>query len=115
MEIEVIFSDNLDQVLDSLSSALARALASVGATIHQDAVENSPVRTGALRQSWIVEVNEAEKSVTVGVPMDALDRNYAKFVENGTSKQPARHMLRSAVTDNLSAFPGLVSVEFQNA
>lgn len=115
MEVEVTFSDNLDQVLDSLSSALARALASVGATIHQDAVENSPVRTGALRGSWIVEVNEAEKSVTVGVPMDALEGNYAKYVENGTSKQAARHMLRSAVEDNIGAFPGLVSVEFQNA
>lgn len=114
MAIEVSFRDNLDEVLDQLTTAKARALAVIGATVQEDAVKNSPKRTGALQQSWTVDVDEGDSSVTIGVPMDALERNYAKYVEMGTSKMAPRHMLRTAVDSNIGKFPGIVQTEFEH-
>lgn len=114
MAIEVSFRDNLDEVLDQLTSAKARALAVIGATVQEDAVKNSPKRTGALQQSWTVDVNEGDSSVSIGVPVDALDGNYAKYVEMGTSKMAPHHMLRTAVDSNIGNFPGIVQTEFEH-
>lgn len=114
MAIEVTFKDNLDEVLDQLETARARALAVIGATVQEDAVKNSPKRTGALQQSWTVDVDEGDSSVTIGVPMDALDGNYAKYVEMGTSKMAPHHMLRTAVDANIGNFPGVVETEFRH-
>lgn len=115
MAVEVSFRDNLDQVLDQLTTAKARALAVIGATVQEDAVKNSPKRTGALQQSWTVDVDEGDSSVSIGVPVDALDGNYAKFVENGTSKMAPHHMLRTAVVSNIGKFPGIVQSEMKSA
>lgn len=111
MAIEVTFKDNLDEVLDQLETAKARALAVIGATVQEDAVKNSPKRTGALQQSWTVDVDEGDSSVIIGVPMDELDGNYAKYVEMGTSRQAPQHMLRTAVEANISNFPGIIESE----
>lgn len=114
MAIQVSFRDNLDEVLDQLETAKSRALAVIGATVQEDAIKNSPKRTGALQQSWTVDVDEGDSSVTIGVPVDALDGNYAKYVELGTSRQAPQHMLRTAVESNIDNFPGIIKTEFTN-
>lgn len=112
MAVEVTFNDNLDEVLHLLTSATAQALLDIGVTVQEAAAANSPVRTGALRGSWTVQVNEGEGSVKIGVPYDALDGNYAKYVELGTSRQIARHMLRDAVESNKGEFKNIINITF---
>lgn len=124
MAVTVTFTDNLDKVMSLLETAKSRALAVIGATVQEDAIKNSPKRTGALQGSWTVEVNDDESWVKIGVPLDALPKgkenadyerdNYAKYVEAGTRKMAGRHMLRNAVNDNISQFPGIVKKEMKN-
>ena len=115
MAATVTFTSNLQEVLDRLQSAKARTLADIGIAVQGAAIDNSPVRTGALRSSWTVEVDEDNSCVTIGVPERALERDYAKYVELGTSKQPAQHMLRNAVESNKRNFKGITESEFKNA
>lgn len=124
MAVTVTFTNNFDEVMDQLETAKSRALAVIGATVQEDAIKNSPKRTGALQGSWTVEVNDEESWVKIGVPLDALPKgkenadyereNYAKYVEAGTCKMAGRHMLRNAVNDNISQFPGIVKKEMKN-
>lgn len=116
MAVEVTINDNLDEVLHLFESALSKALLDVGVTVQSAAAQNSPVRTGALRRSWVVEVNEGEGWVKIGVPLDALDGNYAKYQELGTSRGiKPQHMLRNAVESNRANFKGIVEADFKNA
>lgn len=115
MAATVTFTSNLPEVLDRLQSAKSKALAEVGIAVQGDAIDNSPVRTGALRGSWTVEVDEDNSCVKIGVPVGDLDRDYAKYVELGTSKQPAQHMLRNAVESNKGNFRGITETVFKNA
>ena len=115
--VTVEFKSNLEEVLPLIETATQKALLEIGAAVQESARKNSPVRTGALRDSWTVEIETEDKSghVIIGVPMDELEGNYAKYVENGTSKQKAHHMLRNAVEQNKNQFPGIVEIEFKNA
>lgn len=116
MAVKVTFNSNLEEVLHLFESAKSKCLLDIGATVQRDASSNSPVRTGALRDSWTVSVDEDDSSVTVGVPMDALDGNYAKYQELGTSRGvPARHMLRNAVENNKNNFKQIAETDFNNA
>lgn len=116
MAVEVVFNSNLDEVLDKLQSATAQALLDIGVTVQADAAENSPVRTGDLRRAWTVAINEEEKYVKIGIPLDALDGNYAKYQELGTSRGiKPKHMLRNAVENNKDEFPNIVKKKFKNA
>lgn len=116
MAVEVTITDNLDEVLDLFKTAKSKALLDIGLTVQADAAENSPVRTGALKGSWTVEVNEGESWVKIGVPLDKLDGNYAKYQELGTSRGiKPKHMLRNAVENNKGEFKGIVEMHFKNA
>ena len=116
MAVEVTFTDNLDEVLHLFESAKSKALLDIGVTVQGAAGENSPVRTGALKSSWTVEVNEGESYVKIGVPVGALKGDYAKYQELGTSRGiQGKHMLRNAVESNASYFPGIAETHFHNA
>ena len=110
-----MFTNNIEEVLGALESATELALLEIGVAIQEHAKVNSPVRTGALRDSWAVDVRANESAVYVGVPLDALDGNYAKYVEAGTSKQKPQHMLRNAVEYNKQEFKGITETQFKNA
>lgn len=113
MAITVNFESNIEEILPLLETAKQEALFEIGSAVHGDAVENSPARTGNLRRSFMFEIED--DSVTIGVPLGALERDYAKYVELGTSKQPARHMLRNAVESNKGNIRGIVEEKFKNA
>ena len=109
MAFTITFTDNIEEVLSAVDSQTGQYLVDAGALIQGAAIENSPVRTGALRSSWAVEVESQDNggTVTIGVPMDALDGNYAHYVEGGTSRQKAQHMLLNAVNENMGQLQGL--------
>lgn len=116
MAVEVTFNSNLDEVIDQFKSAKSKCLLDIGVTVQKDAASNSPVRTGDLRRAWTVQVNESEGSVTIGILVDALDGNYGKYQELGTSRGvKAHHMLRNAVEDNKGNFPQIAKSNFTNA
>ena len=116
MAVEVTITDNVDEVLHLFETALSKALLDIGLTVQADAAQNSPVRTGALRDSWTVEVNEGESWVKIGVPLDKLEGNYAKYQELGTSRGiKPKHMLRNAVENNKGEFRGIAETHFKNA
>lgn len=113
-QITITFKSNIEDVLAALDTATKRALAEIGATVQGAAKLNSPVRTGALRDSWTVDVNDSESSVTIGVPLDALDGNYAKYVELGTSRQRPQHVLGRAVDETKGQFANITKIELKN-
>lgn len=116
MAVEITFTNNFDEVIDLLTTATSKALFDIGTIVQEDAVKNSPKRTGALQQSWTVKINDNEKSVIIGVPYDALEGNYAKYVELGTSRgQIPHHMLRNAVQQNIDQFRNITIAGFKNA
>ena len=116
MAVEVTITDNVDEVLHLFETALSKALLDIGLTVQADAAENSPVRTGALRGSWTVEVNEGESWVKIGIPLDKLEGNYGKYQELGTSRGiKPKHMLRNAVENNKGEFKNIAETEFKNA
>ena len=89
-------------------------LLDIGLTVQSDAAANSPVRTGALRRSWTVEVNKKESAVYIGVPLGALVGDYAKYVELGTRKQKANHMLKNAVVRQAEELKKIAEVTMKN-
>lgn len=116
MAVEVTITDNVEEFLDMFETALSKALLDIGLTVQADAAQNSPARTGALRESWTVQVNEDEAWVKIGVPLDALEGNYAKYQELGTSRGvKAHHMLRNAVENNRGEFKNITETVFKNA
>ena len=116
MAVTVTFTSNLDEVMHLFETAKSRALAEIGATVQEDAIKNSPKRTGALQGSWTVKVNDGESWVKIGVPLDALEGNYAKYQELGTSRGiKPKHMLRNAVESNKGEFKSIAEVHFKNA
>ena len=56
----IIFTDNLDEVLAAVDSAISAGLVEIGATAQGYAKDLTPVRTGTLRDSIGVEVNKDE-------------------------------------------------------
>lgn len=116
MAVEVTITDNVDEVLDLFETALSKALLDIGLTVQADAAENSPVRTGDLRRSWTIEVNESGSWVKIGIPLDALEGNYGKYQELGTSRGiKPKHMLGNAVENNKDEFKGIAEIHFKNA
>lgn len=116
MAVTITFKDNVADVLRLFETAKSRTLMEIGATVQEDAIKNSPKRTGALQQSWTVQVNEGESWVKIGVPLDALEGNYAKYQELGTSRGVVpHHMLGNAVEYNKGQFENIAKIEFKNA
>ena len=61
------------------------------------------MRTGRLRSSLTYEPLDGEPAVLVGT-----DVEYAKYVEAGTMKMPARPYLRPAIVNHIQEYKALV-------
>lgn len=116
MAIDVKITDNSDKVLNALPEQIEQALIAVGmaaesnakmeithAVYDQPEARSGYVRTGRLRNSLTHEVLEGEKAVIVGSNVE-----YAKYVEGGTMKMPARPYLRPAIVNHVDEYKALV-------
>ena len=101
VKVEVEESDNIDEVLQALEEKTRQSLEEVGQIAVNDARNNTPVRTGNLRNSMTYSIQDGE--VIVGSDVD-----YAVYVEEGTSKQKGQHMVRDAMQDNIDEFRTLI-------
>ena len=88
--------------VEDIRQAVMDGLFDVAMGISDQASANAPVRTGALRDSMVVEKTAGGATITA-------DTGYSSYVELGTSKMRAQPYLRPALVDaDLSPLEGLV-------
>lgn len=115
-ESSIVFTDNLDQVLSAVNNAFTAALVEIGAKAQGYAKDNTPVRTGILRDSIGVEVKPSEKEVYIGTMIDKFpDEPYGKYVELGARGRAGVHMLKRAATEHSSEYKGILEDKMKNA
>ena len=113
---EIVFTDNLDEVLGALENALEKGLVDIGAKAQSYAREITPVRTGTLRNSIGVEVKPDEKAVYIGTMVDQFpDKPYGKYVELGAQGRKGVHMLQRAATEHTDEYKKLMEGSMKRA
>lgn len=111
----IVITDNLQEVLRALNNATERGLAKVGVTAQGYAKDNTPVRTGTLRDSIGVEVKPEEKAVYIGTLIDKFpDEPYGKYVELGARGRKPVHMLTRAATEHKAEYKQIMENALKN-
>ena len=112
----IVFTDNLDEVLGALNSALEAGLVKIGAAAQGYAKDNTPVRTGTLRDSIGVEVKSDEKAAYIGTMIDKFPyKPYGQYVELGARGRTGVHMLQRAATEHTDEYKRLMEDSMKNA
>ena len=112
----IVFTDNLDEVLGALNSALEDGLVKIGAAAQGYAKDNTPVRTGTLRDSIGVGVKKDEKAAYIGTMVDRFPKKpYGKYVELGARGRPGVHMLQRAASEHTDEYKKIMEDSMKNA
>lgn len=112
----IVFTDNLDEVLAAVDSAITAGLVEIGATAQGYAKDLTPVRTGILRDSIGVEVKKDEKAAYIGTMVDKFPKKpYGQYVELGARGRPGVHMLQRAATEHSDEYRRLMEDSMKNA
>ena len=85
-----------------LNEKLIRCLAESGQVVSDEAKNNCPVRTGALRDSIAASVETDTLTAIIGSDLD-----YAIYVELGTRKQAPQPYLRQALSSSTTEIQGI--------
>ena len=114
--ISIVFTDNLQEVLSALSGAIETGLVKIGAAAQGYAKDNTPVRTGILRDSIGVEVKPDEKAAYIGTMISRFPgKPYGKYVELGARGRPGVHMLQQAANDHTDEYKRIMENSMKNA
>ena len=112
----IVFTDNLDEVLRALDGALETGLVKIGAAAQGYAKDNTPVRTGTLRDSIGVEIKKDEKAAYIGTMVDRFPKKpYGKYVELGARGRKGVHMLQRAASEHADEYQRLMEDSMKNA
>lgn len=112
----IVFTDNLDEVLRALDGALETGLAKIGAAAQGYAKDNTPVRTGTLRDSIGVEVKSDEKAAYIGTMVDKFpDKPYGQYVELGARGRPGVHMIQRAASEHTDEYKQIMEDAMKHA
>ena len=112
----IIFTDNLDEVLAAVDSAIIAGLVEIGATAQGYAKDLTPVRTGTLRDSIGVEVKKDEKAAYIGTMEGRFPgKPYGKYVELGARGRPGVHMLQMAASEHGSEYKQIMEDAMKHA
>ena len=112
----IVFTDNLDEVLDALNSALEDGLVKIGAAAQGYAKDLTPVRTGTLRDSIGVEVKKDEKAAYIGTMVERFPKkSYGQYVELGARGRSGVHMLQRAATEHTDEYKQIMEDAMKNA
>ena len=112
----IVFTDNLDEVLGALNSALEDGLVKIGAAAQGYAKDNTPVRTGTLRDSIGVEVKKDEKAAYIGTMVDRFPKKpYGQYVELGARGSPGVHMLQRAASEHTDEYKRIMEDAMKHA
>lgn len=112
----IVFTDNLDEVLAAVDSAITAGLVEIGATAQGYAKDLTPVRTGTLRDSIGVEVKKDEKAAYIGTIESRFPgKPYGKYVELGARGRPGVHMLQRAASEHGSEYKQIMEDAMKHA
>ena len=112
----IIFTDNLEAVLEAVDSAITAGLVEIGATAQGYAKDLTPVRTGTLRDSIGVEVKKDEKAAYIGTMEGRFPgKPYGKYVELGARGRPGVHMLQRAASEHGSEYKQIMEDAMKHA
>ena len=112
----IIFTDNLEEVLEAVDSAITAGLVEIGAKAQGYAKDLTPVRTGTLRDSIGVEVDKDEKAAYIGTMVDRFPKKpYGQYVELGARGRPGVHMLKRAASEHTDEYKQLMEDSMKNA
>ena len=115
-ENSIVFTDNLQEVLKALDGALETGLVKIGAAAQGYAKDNTPVRTGTLRDSIGVEVKSDGKAAYIGTTVDKFpDKPYGQYVELGARGRAGVHMLQRAAAEHTDEYKRLMEDSMKNA
>ena len=111
----IVFTDNLDEVLSAIDSAITAGLVEIGAKAQGYAKDLTPVRNGTLRDSIGVEVNKDEKAAYIGTMVDRFPKKpYGQYVELGARGRAGVHMLQRAATEHKDEYKRLLEDSMKN-
>lgn len=102
---DVKFTDNSKDVLAAFERAKKNALEAIGATAETHAKSLTPVDTGRLRNSIAHTVGD--DSVYIGTNVE-----YAPYVEYGSRRNKAHHMLKKAATEHSDEYKAIAKAAF---
>ena len=105
---DIKFTSNVNDILSASEKGKRNALAAIGATAETYAKKATPVDTGRLRNSISHAVDG--EAVYIGSNVE-----YAPYVELGTSRAKAHHMLQKAATEHSAEYKRLAEDAFYNA
>ena len=112
----IIFTDNLEEVLEAVDSAITAGLVEIGAKAQGYAKDLTPVRTGILRDSIGVEVDKDEKAAYIGTMVDRFPKKpYGQYVDLGARGRPGVHMLQRAASEHTDEYKQLMEDSMKNA
>ena len=112
----IIFTDNLEEVLEAVDSAITAGLVEIGAKAQGYAKDLTPVRTGTLRDSIGVEVKKDEKAAYIGTIEGRFHgKPYGKYVELGARGRPGVHMLKRAASEHGSEYKQIMEDAMKHA
>ena len=112
----IVFTDNLEEVLEAVDSAITAGLVEIGATAQGYAKDITPVRTGTLRDSIGVEVKKEEKAAYIGTMVDKFpDKPYGQYVELGERGRKGVHMLQRAATEHADEYKQIMEDAMKHA
>ena len=114
--ISIVFTDNIEEVLRALDGAIETGLVKIGAAAQGYAKDNTPVRTGTLRDSIGVEVKPDEKAAYIGTMVDRFPKKpYGKYVELGARGRPGVHMLQRAASEHTDEYKKIMEDALKHA
>ena len=105
---DIKFTSNVNDILSALEKGKRNALTAIGATAETYAKKATPVDTGRLRNSISHTVDGEAAYIGSNV-------EYAPYVELGTSRAKAHHMLQKAATEHSAEYKRLAEDAFYNA
>ena len=106
--MKVDYKDNSKQVLSAMEKGIKNGLEAIGLTAETYAKKATPVDTGRLRNSISHAVDGEAAYIGSNV-------EYAPYVELGTSRAKAHHMLQKAATEHSAEYKRLAEDAVYNA
>ena len=98
--MKVDYKDNSQQILSAMEKGIKNGLEAIGLTAETYAKKATPVDTGRLRNSISHTVDGEAAYIGTNV-------EYAPYVELGTSRAKAHHMLQKAATEHSAEYKRL--------
>ena len=105
---DIKFTSNVNDILSALEKGKRNALTAIGSTAETYAKQETPVDTGRLRNSISHTVDGEAAYIGTNV-------EYAPYVELGTSRAKAHHMLQKAATEHSAEYKQLAEDAIQSA